>query len=124
MAFLWLQALDAENQIINIAVFIGQDLWVLFLCSQHGLVALNRIFDSVIREIYLVAIPKLSSNLSHRPMTSKSAMTYPGEDIPVDHPPRHGNAVLCFWTTNQSAYQMQGTTKRVHPMMATNTENP
>ncbi|MGB2864805.1 MAG: hypothetical protein WBC05_15875 [Sedimentisphaerales bacterium] len=79
----------------------------------------------------MVTIPKFSSNLSHRPMTGKSAMTYPGEDLPVDHPPWHGNAVLCFWTkcavvtntgrlwtTNQSAYQMQGTMKRVHPMMA------
>ena len=79
MAFLWQQAIDAESQIINIAVFLGQDLWGLFLCGQHGLVALNRILDSIIREIYLVTIPKFSSNLSHPPMTGKSAMTYPGE---------------------------------------------
>ena len=81
-------------------------------------------------EIDLITVLQLRPDLRNRPMTRKTALPNPGEDLPVNDPPRHRNAVLRFWaertvvtlticvrTTNQPAQQMHRTGKGMHTVM-------
>src|SRR5499425_2265744 len=64
-------------------------------------------------------------------MAGKAALPQPTHHIPAEHPPRHGDRGLRFWTERlgmgragargamrELADQMQGPSERAHPMMA------
>src|SRR5215813_4286829 len=64
-------------------------------------------------------------------MAGKAALPQPTHHIPAEHPPRHGDRGLRFWTERlgmgragargamrELADQMQGPLEREHPMMA------
>src|SRR4029453_18510394 len=99
--------------------------------GPHLLIAVNVRLDRIVRQAYLVGVCQFGPDLPDRPVAGKAALAQPTHHIPAEHPPRHGDRGLRFWTERlgmgragvrgamrELADQMQGPIEREHTMMA------
>ena len=89
MAFLGLQAIDRQDQTIDVAIFLGQDLGILLPSGQHGLIPLDVIANGIMGERDLVRVGQFGAKLRDRPVIGETPVADPAKDIPADEPMRH-----------------------------------
>jgi hypothetical protein len=79
-----LQAVDREDDLWDRSVLSPQGLEVLLSRGKHDLIPLDVPGDGVFRELDVVFVLELGSNLRDRPVTCAPSMSDPAENIPPD----------------------------------------
>ena len=85
-----LEAIDGQDQGIDMLVGFGQQRRILLPCRDHELIALYIVREGILGQHDLIRVAQLQAQLRNGPVPGEPAMSKPAEDIPADGPMRQG----------------------------------
>jgi hypothetical protein len=86
-----LQAVDGQDQVVDVLVSRRQHGAVVVAGGDHPAVALQVAGDGVVGQRDAIAVAQLGLELGDGPVAGEAAKAEPGEDVPGDEPPGQGD---------------------------------
>jgi len=131
VALLGLEAVDGQDQVIDVAVSLGEGGGVLVPSGNHAAVALQVVGEGVVGEADVVGVSQFGLQLGDGPVPGEAAEAEPAEQVPGNHPPGQGDLGLgqgadgataqragAVGAVGQFAHQFQRARQRMHPVEA------